>query len=369
MARRHFGSTRELPSGRWQASYWKDGERHVARATFRTKAEAQTFLSTVEADLVRGLWIKPSDGRLAFEELARRWLSSNPAKRPDTLATDEYHVRVHLVPALGRRKIGDVSPADLHRLVNELVERGLAPRTVRRAYGVARAVFAFGVASDLIGRSPCRGVKLPRVDVVAKPVPSPNEVMALAAAMPVQYRTMVYLGALLGLRFSEIAGLRRSRVDFGEGLLRVDETVTRDKQGRPVFGPPKSTASRRTIATPRALTAMLQEHAVVVGVLTSSEADPLMFASPGGGPLRYANWRNRVWIPACRVAGVQGLGFHSLRRASATAMVLAGIDLKTAQTRLGHSDPRLTLGLYAQAVASADRDAAEILAKRFLLDA
>ena len=37
----------------------------------------------------------------------------------------------------------------------------------------------------------------------------------------------------------------------------------------------------------------------------------------------------------------------------------AGIDLKTAQTRLGHSDPRLTLAVYAQATSAADRDAAD----------
>jgi len=59
------------------------------------------------------------------------------------------------------------------------------------------------------------------------------------------------------------------------------------------------------------------------------------------------------------------LGFHDLRRAAATALVLEGVDLKTAQTRLGHSDPRLTLGLYAQASSEADRDAADRVGARF----
>jgi len=43
-----------------------------------------------------------------------------------------------------------------------------------------------------------------------------------------------------------------------------------------------------------------------------------------------------------------GVTFHDLRRANATALVHAGVDMKTAQARLGHSDPRLTLGVYAQ---------------------
>jgi integrase len=58
--------------------------------------------------------------------------------------------------------------------------------------------------------------------------------------------------------------------------------------------------------------------------------------------------------------------FHDVRRAAATALVLEGVDLKTAQTRLGHSDPRLTLGLYAQASIEADRDAADRVGARLL---
>ena len=40
-----------------------------------------------------------------------------------------------------------------------------------------------------------------------------------------------------------------------------------------------------------------------------------------------------------------GAGFHDPRRANATNLVLANVDPKTAQTRLGHSDPRLTLAV------------------------
>jgi integrase len=64
-------------------------------------------------------------------------------------------------------------------------------------------------------------------------------------------------------------------------------------------------------------------------------------------------------------AGVSGLTFHDLRRANASGLVLAGVDLKTAQTRLGHSDPRLALGVYAQATTEADRAAADALEGRF----
>ena len=47
-------------------------------------------------------------------------------------------------------------------------------------------------------------------------------------------------------------------------------------------------------------------------------------------------------------------------------MVAAGIDVKTAQARLGHADPRQTLGIYAQATNAADRDAADLMGSAFM---
>jgi hypothetical protein len=62
---------------------------------------------------------------------------------------------------------------------------------------------------------------------------------------------------------------------------------------------------------------------------------------------------------------VPGVAFHDPRRLNATAMVLDGTDLKTVQTRLGHSDPRLTLAVYAQATTEGDRLASDRLGARF----
>jgi integrase len=85
-----------------------------------------------------------------------------------------------------------------------------------------------------------------------------------------------------------------------------------------------------------------------------------------GGALRYSNWRRRVWLPAAKAAGCEGAGFHDLRRLNATTLVVGGIDVKTAQVRLGHADPRMTLAIYASAPASVDRSAADVIGERFL---
>ncbi len=57
--------------------------------------------------------------------------------------------------------------------------------------------------------------------------------------------------------------------------------------------------------------------------------------------------------------------FHDLRSLAATAMIAAGVDVKTAQMRLGHSSSRMTLDLYARATSDADRAAADVVGAYF----
>ena len=132
-----------------------------------------------------------------------------------------------------------------------------------------------------------------------------------------------------------------------------------------VMGPPKSQAGRRTMAVPEALMGLLTDHLARRGV-TGTDTNELVFTAPHGGPIDYTHFRRRVWGPATAAAGIQDLAFHDPRRANATALVLDGVDLKTAQTRLGHSDPRLTLAVYAQDTTAADQAAATAFGTRFL---
>jgi integrase len=100
--------------------------------------------------------------------------------------------------------------------------------------------------------------------------------------------------------------------------------------------------------------------------LTIQDADAFVFTSSSGEHLDYSNWLHRIWYPAREQAALEWLQFHDLRRANATGLVLEDVDIKTAQARLGHTDPRLTLAIYAQATTEADRAAAQRLGERFM---
>ena len=361
-AMRPFGSVRQR--GRlYEASYWHNGRRHVAPMSFKTKGDARAFLSAVETDIRRGVWIDPWAGRLRVSELAREWTASNPTKRESTTAREELTLRLHVLPTMGDHRLERVGPPDIQRLVNAWGTEH-APRTVKRNYEVLRAMFGYAVRNDWLVRNPCRNVNLPPVESTRRFDLTPEDVAGIAAQVAIEYRPMVWLGAVLGMRWSEVAGLRVGRIDLSTGRLSVAEALVRGTGGRNVFGPPKSKAARRTMFMPSVIVAMLEQHLERVE-LAAADADALVFTDDEGGSLRYSNWRRRVWVPAVTAAGCANAGFHDLRRLNATTLVVEGIDVKTAQTRLGHADPRVTLAIYVAAPASVDRAAADVLGERF----
>jgi integrase len=339
-----------------------DGRQY--KRSFRTRKEAETFQARELADQSRGGWVDPRRSTVTVDDWAAEWLESNPGKRASSLARDESVLRLHILPVLGGSSLAAVTPSDIQRLVNAWSSRS-APRTVSRQYDVVRAMLRSAVEADRLVRSPCRGIKLPAIPTPERHALANDELARLARAVGPTYEPMVWLGALLGLRWGECAGLRVGRIDFLNRRLAVVEQATRVAHGRIVFGPPKSDAGRRTLSLPVALVDVLAGHLAARG-LSAADRTALVFVSPRGDVIDYGHWRQRVWLPACREAHVEGLTFHDLRRANATALVAAGVDLKTAQVRLGHSDPRLTLAVYAQATNDNDRKAAESVADRMM---
>ncbi|MGH9099702.1 MAG: tyrosine-type recombinase/integrase [Acidimicrobiales bacterium] len=357
--RRHFGSVRKLPSGRYQASYWHLAERHAAPHTFTAKSEAQTWLSSIETSIHKGEWFDPADGHMTVGELADRWKERDPSKRSSTVARDEAILRVHVIPVLGTRSVHDVTPSDIQRLVNAWAQHQAA-RTVVRQYAVVRALFAYATRARWVARTPCDAIKLPRPQYNERRVPTPEEVAAIAHAVAEPYRTMVWLGAVLGLRWGELAGLTVDCLDLLKGTITVSRQLTRDGQ----LAAPKSIAGVRRMTIPAPLVDLLAEHMSATG-LTGADRGVLLFRASNGQPLHYSNWRRRVWGPAVGSASLEGVVFHDLRRVAASEMVALGIDVKTAQNRLGHSSVRMTLDVYAKAVPTADHVAAEQLGRRF----
>lgn len=330
--------------------------------TFRTRKDAERYDATERADRARGRWLDPRTGAVTFAAWAGEWLASDPGKSPSAWARDDSILRTHLLPPLGHRRLASITPRDIQALITTWSKKA-KPRTVRRQYDTLRAILNAAVQADLIARSPCRAVRLPEWHSEGRPVLDADGLARLAEAMD-HLGLMAYVAAVLGLRWGEVAGLRVRALDFLGKTVTVAEQRTRGVRGVMVARQPKSDAGRRTLSAPDWLMERLAQH-LAARRLTAADRDDLVFVAADRAGLDYNHWRQRVWIPATIEAGLPGLQFHDLRRTATTALVQEHIDMKTAQTRLGHADPRTTLAIYAQATKAADRQAAERLGARF----
>lgn len=354
---RQFGNIRKLPSGRWQARYrGPDGKLRSADSTFATKADANAWLSRQQTAVVTGDWRPPEAGLETFGDYGRRWLASRVDLRPRTAELYESLWRRWLEPSFASVPLGKMTVEQWRTWV--LDQRAKHPRSTQpaKAYRLARAMLNTAVDDELIRTNPCRVKGAGREDAPERPVAMPDDVARIAAAISDEYRPMVLLAAYCSLRFGELAGLRRHRVDLLHRVVRVEECAVELKDGTVMFGPPKTAAGRRQVAVPAELVAILEDH---LAAHVGPDRDALLFTSPGGHPLRRSKFRAR-WAAACRQAGVEGLHFHDLRGSGATWAATTGATVRELMTRLGHTTPQVALR-YQHATAERDQAIADRL--------
>jgi len=364
--RRQFGSVRHLPSGRWQARYrLPSGEMVPASVTFPTKGDAGRWLSSVETDRARGLWVDPRAGRMRLEEYAKDWLKSRVRLAPRTREIYDSQLRLHIlpslvegVPALGRVALADVTP-ELVRLWYATLADKRSPSVAAKAYTRLRQILRQAVNDDRIGKNPCR-IDHGGVERTAEQrFISLTELYAIADAVPTRYRALILTAGLAGLRQGELFALRRSDLNLEGASLTVRRKRLRLASGEVIEGDPKSDAGRRTVSLPKLLVAELRPH-----VLEFAQAGTggYVFVGPNGVPLERSNFRSRVWVPAIEQAGLNGLRFHDLRHTAGTLAARTGATTKELMSRFGHSSPRASM-IYQHAAADRDRLIAEGLDK------
>ena len=351
-----MGSIRKKEStGRWEARY-RDPNGKARSRSFDRRTDAKAFLNAVEADMRRGSWQDPASAARRFDEVAHEWLESNPGKKRTTFARDAAAIRVHLLPVLGNLRIGQVRPSDVQATVERMRARGLGARAIRTNYGVLRAILNWAVNTDIIDRSPCRGVRLPALTAVTKPLVSADEVLRLADAIAPEYRVAVFLGAM-GLRQAEVFGLRVGSINFLRRTITVEATVN-EVEGVIVEGEGKTPNSNRTFSAPQEVLDELAAHLRRTG---RTSPEDLVLQAPGGGPVRATNFRYRVYTPALEATGLDGLTFHRLRHSAGHMMREVGVPLEVIQRRLGHASIRTTADIYGSLPENVDRAAADQL--------
>ena len=359
--RAQFGYTRQLPSGRWQASYVdKAGVRRNAPRTFAdTEAdrnEMKLWLAAKEMSFLSGDGSQHDADReqairrgkgVTLGQYAEGWIENRIIPRtgsrlsPRTRA--EYRRLLEtengLQPLAGHRLQGITKQA-VRDWFSEISGAGNGRSNATqaaRAYSLLKAILGTAVEEDLIAFNPCsiRGAGNMSSNIKKdRSLASIDELTAILENLNDYYQTLVRVAALGGLRWGEITALKRKDLDLSGELVVV--SVRRGVTYLPgegfVEGPTKNKETRE-VHLPARLTGRVIAH---LEKYVESDKDALVFPSTSGGYLAESTM-SRHWYRARELAGRSDLTFHDLRHFAATLYgMVPGVTEKELLSRIGH---------------------------------
>jgi integrase len=237
---------------------------------------------------------------------------------PGWAKESERLLRVEIVPELGKRKLGEITRADVRRLLDDIAEH--APIAANRTLDAFRKLCNWAVSQELIAASPCAGVEAPSAERSRDRVLSDDEVrLAWCAFERVgwPFGRIAQLLLLTGARRSEVAGMRWGEIDLSAKVWRLPKSRTKNGRDHEI---PLSDAAISIV-----------ESLPHVGdgksglVFTTAGLSPVSNFSDGKAAIDKA-------VPGALAHWV----FHDLRRTVATNLQRLGVKLEVTEAVLNH---------------------------------
>ena len=393
---------------RWQVRYYVDGKQKKKNFALKEGKDpsrhAEAYDVKIQRDLHTGEYADPA-ADVTLQAYAEDWRKT---RRHDTVTAEglERRLRLHVYedpPGSGRTARGGVAIGQ--RKLRELARRpslvaawlAAMPLQAPSAHLVAQdvsSVFRAAVDDGLASRDPVKAASVTRPQRrTAKPRPwTPDQVAAMAAALPPRFELVPWLGAGTGMRQGELFGLAVDDIAFLGRHPHV--TVSRQVKlvgGQPRFSPVKN---RKPHEVPLAgsLAPRLARHlelfpAASVTLPWHDLRDPerhgrlvtvrLVLSRPDGRPLLRPAFNRGTWWPAQQQAGItpelvedekrapaRADGCHALRHTAASVWLRAGIDVVRAAAWLGDT-PEVVLSTYAHLMPGESGDDGRAAVDRF----
>lgn len=370
---------------RWRGAVtWTepDGTRQRRIVSAATSDEAREKLDELRRKLRFG-GASATASRQTVGAFLEGWIERDRGRvRPSTWHSRSGHVRLYLIPALGRHSLATLGPADVERALTSFVAtgaprtpgekrgpgrralRGVSPMTARHVRATLRRALADAVRDGLAIRNAAADARPPRVP--HRPIAyltGPDLHRLLAATREHEYGPIYALAATTGLRQGELLGLSWDDVDLIGGTLTVRRSMAMDGAGGWELAEPKSARSRRTIPLPRLAREALERRRTVqdrdraaAGTAWQDRAR-LVFTDTLGRPLGPGSV-SYAFRKARADAGLPPIRFHDLRHSMATSMLAEGVPLAVVSDWLGHAGIAITAAHYAAVTPQLHRDAA-----------
>jgi integrase len=351
--------------------YSGTGKRKVKAVYGRSKKEVLDKLDKLRT--VVKVTNLPDPGRLTVGQLLDRWLESLKHKvSAATYEQKEIHTRVHLKPRIGGIRLAEINGLHLEGLLAELRNDGVKPFAARHALDALNYALNFAVRLRLVGANPCRAIDKPTPKGRERDYLTPDQarlVRVESEGLPVH--PLLVLALATACRQGELLALAWEDVDLAGGMLTVRRSLSVTKDGFKVKDP-KTKAARRTVTLPPFAVDVLTS--LKAARMKSGQLSSPIFCTRSGNYLNKNNvlraFRGVISRVNARLAEQNGatliptaIRFHDLRHTVASILLSSGHSLRAVSQRLGHSNPAMTLRVYAHCLPGDDGKLAEGLAR------
>lgn len=361
------------PSGEekssWQVDYKDNGGKRRSKQ-FARKKDAEAWLVGAAWQVSQGTHT-PDSQSITVEKAAELWLGRGEREKLETstLAAYGQHVRLHINPLCGDRKLSQLTKPMIEGYRDDLMDKLSRPMAMRVLRSLT-AIVAEAQRRGFVAQNVCSGVRVRRA-MREKPkavIPPKTELRAMWKAAEVSSEPMalpLFLTAMFaGLRASELRGLCWRNVDLKAATITVDQRADKDN----VIGSPKSESGRRTIPLPSAAIKALRAWKL----RCPKSADDLVFPSIALkvmtlrymslkilGDVQVAAGTSDPVDPNDEKKGVRArYSMHDFRHAAASLWIEQRVNPKRVQRWMGHSSIQVTFDTYGHLFDQADQDAA-----------
>jgi integrase len=271
--------------------WWLLDDGSQGAETVASKDQARALAAEKRLQVAHDTWQGRRRGQLPFSTWADQWWadwSADPHRSPHTLVMAESRLRNHLHPFFGDRAIDKVGPAEVRRWQARLAA-STGPATVQQCRSLLLRIFQYALDEGAIASNPVRKVPAPKrradPDTVLAQAKrralTPAEAGQLLAHFPLFWWDHVLTLLGTGLRFGELAGLRRRRVHLDRTPPVLHVVDIRYQAGR--FGSgfkpqPKSDAGIRELPLAPEVIAAIRRQ-----LPPGTNPGDLVFTGPGGG--------------------------------------------------------------------------------------
>lgn len=183
-----------------------------------------------------------------------------PAAVATTQETYRRDLDEYVLPRFGAYRLGQLPADEIENWLNDEIAAAIAPSSVHRHYRTLRRMLQVAVEKQKILTNPCDRVDPPRFAKREMTFPDWDQVIRLAEAHSERYRALIYVAVDTGMRWSELVGLRRGKVDLKNRKVRVTEQLVQLEDRSFLRKEPKTAAGVRSISISPFTASLLAAH-------------------------------------------------------------------------------------------------------------